>query len=209
MLPASYTTPAAAILAAGGLLACFFGYRLFRFVLGIYGFILGAMIATSMMGSANSSFTLVMAAIAGGVVGGALMVAAYFVGVGLVGAGLAALAVNMVWRVVGSGDVPTAILVIACVLGALGALSVVRYVVIFGTALAGAWTLVVAAWALLGDPATLRAASAINVWVLYPVNLVPNRWWIVPLWLVVALFGIITQLATSGSAGKAKKKKAA
>jgi hypothetical protein len=29
-------------------LACFAGYRLFRIVLGIYGFILGAMIASSL-----------------------------------------------------------------------------------------------------------------------------------------------------------------
>jgi len=37
MLPAAYATPAAVILLVGGLLACFAGYRLFRFVLGVYG----------------------------------------------------------------------------------------------------------------------------------------------------------------------------
>ncbi len=68
------------------------------------------------------------------------MVAAYFIGVGLIGAGLAALALNALWRVVGGGDPPTLVLVLVCVLGALAALSVVRYVVVFGTAIAGAWT---------------------------------------------------------------------
>ena len=49
MLPASYATPTAAVLALGGLLACFAGYRLFRFVLGLYGFIVGAVLATSLI----------------------------------------------------------------------------------------------------------------------------------------------------------------
>src|ERR1700730_6747247 len=47
MLPAAYTTPAAVVLVVGGLLSCFAGYRLFRVVLGLYGFILGAAITTS------------------------------------------------------------------------------------------------------------------------------------------------------------------
>src|SRR5690554_3162283 len=104
MLPASYATPAAAVLALGGLLACFAGYRLFRIVLGIYGLILGAFVTTSMMGS-SSVWTLAIAAVVGGVLGAALMIAAYFIGVGLIGAGLAALALHLGWRLVG-GEPP-------------------------------------------------------------------------------------------------------
>ena len=51
MLPASFQTPAAIILVLGGLLSCFAGYRVFRVVLGIYGFILGALLASSFMGT--------------------------------------------------------------------------------------------------------------------------------------------------------------
>jgi hypothetical protein len=36
MLPASYQLPAAAMLLAGGVISCFFGYRLFRTVLAIF-----------------------------------------------------------------------------------------------------------------------------------------------------------------------------
>ena len=43
MLPASYQLPAAAMLLAGGVVSCFFGYRLFRIVLAIFGFMLGAL----------------------------------------------------------------------------------------------------------------------------------------------------------------------
>ena len=142
MLPARYAAPAALVLTVGGLISCFAGYRLFRVVLGLYGFFLGAMLTTSTMGTSNMWY-LVLAAVVGGLIGALLMVAAYFIGVGLIGAGLAALALNALWRVVGGGDPPTLVLVLVCVLGALAALSVVRYVVVFGTAIAGAWTTIV------------------------------------------------------------------
>jgi hypothetical protein len=208
MLPASYATPAAAVLALGGLLACFAGYRLFRIVLGIYGFIVGAFLTTSWIG-ASSIWTLAVAAIVGGVVGAALMIAAYFIGVGLIGAGLAALVLNLGWRFIG-GEPPTVVLVIACVLGALGALSVVRWVVIAGTAIAGAWTLIVGAVALMGDRSALRAASAGDVWVFYPLDPLPDRWWYTVLWVALSVVGAAVQLTTTGrSGGRRKVKKGA
>ena len=208
MLPASYATPAAAVLALGGLLACFAGYRLFRIVLGIYGLILGAFVTTSWMDS-SSVWTLTLAAIVGGILGAALMIAAYFVGVGLIGAGLAALVLNLAWRAIG-GEPPTLVLVIACVLGALGALSVVRYVVVAGTAIAGAWTLIVGAVALMGDRDALRAASAGDVWVFYPLDPLPDRWWYTVLWVALSVVGAAVQLTTTGRSGaKRKAKKAA
>ena len=48
MLPAAYQVPAAVILLAGGFLACFLGYRLFKVVLGVFGFIIGALAAEVM-----------------------------------------------------------------------------------------------------------------------------------------------------------------
>jgi hypothetical protein len=207
MLPASYATPTAIVLFVGGLLSCFAGYRLFRFVLGVYGFVVGAMVTTSVMG-ATATWMLVLAAIVGGVIGALLMVAAYFIGVGLVGAGLAALALNLVWRMFGGGDPPTVVLVIACVLGALGALSVVRYVVIFGTALAGSWTLLLGALALMGSAAARKVVSGGGYWIFYPLDPQPDRWWMLPAWLALSLAGVIVQLATSkGAAAKVKGKK--
>lgn len=205
MIPASYATPAAAVLAVGGLLACFAGYRLFRFVLGIYGLILGGFVTTSMMGTSDT-WTLIVAAVVGGLIGAALMVAAYFIGVGLVGAGLAALAINLGWRFIG-GEPPTLVLVIGCVLGALGALSVARLVVIAGTAIAGAWTLIVGVVALLGDRDALRAASAGDVWVFYPLDPIPDRWWYTVLWVALAVIGMVVQRATTTRGGRKKRAK--
>lgn len=203
MLPASYAVPVAALLALTGAVACFAGFRLFRVVLGIYGFILGAVITSSLMGTSNMG-ALVLAALAGGLLGAGLMVAAYFVGVGLVGAGLATLAVHLVWRVVG-GDPPTAVIVIGAVLGALGALSVSRHVVIFGTALAGSWTLIVGALALGGDRFGGLPVTPENIWVVYALGPWPGNWWVTGVWVGLAICGALVQTATTGRTGRRKK----
>ena len=61
MLPLSYGPPAAVALVMGGAVACFAGYRWFRIVLAIYGFIAGAMLASSTLGSSNTTGLLVAA----------------------------------------------------------------------------------------------------------------------------------------------------
>ena len=87
------------LLVLGGALACFAGYRLFRIVLAIYGFILGAMLASSMMGVSNT-IGMIVAALVGGIAGALILVFAYFVGIALVGAGLGALVAHVGWSYV-------------------------------------------------------------------------------------------------------------
>src|SRR3954451_20284934 len=102
MLPHAYELPAAVLLLLGGAVSCFAGYRLFKVVLGIYGFILGAGLASSAMGSSNT-IGMVIAALAGGLVGAVILVFAYFVGIALVGAGLGALLLHVGWGYVRTG----------------------------------------------------------------------------------------------------------
>jgi hypothetical protein len=206
VLPTQYAALAAGVLIFGGFLSCFLGYRLFRIVLGIYGFILGAYVTSSMMGT-SSMFALAMAGLAGGVLGAILMIAAYFMGVGLIGAGLAALLLNLAWRLVGDAP-PTWLLVLVAVIGALAALSVVRHVIIFGTAIAGAWTMIVGSLALMGSPAAARAAATGDVWVFYPLGPEPGEFWQIGVWFVLSVAGVAVQMATSKgkSAVRAKAK---
>ena len=100
MLPASFQTPAAIILIAGGLLSCFAGYRVFRTVLGFFGFVIGALLTSSLMGT-EQTLWMIAGAIVGGIIGALIMVAAYFVGVALIGAGAGALVVNLIWASLG------------------------------------------------------------------------------------------------------------
>lgn len=201
MLPTAYLTPAAVVFVIGGAMACFAGFRLFRIVLGINGFILGAMLTTSAMGT-SSMWALAVAAIVGGLLGAVLMIAAYFVGVAIVGAGVGAMAVHFAWTPF-HVDPPWYAVIIAAVLGALGALAITRYMIIVGTAFGGSWMLIVGAMALMGDKTAAKAASEGSVWLVYPLDPTPGQWKVWGLWFALAIVGAVVQLFTKG---KGKKK---
>jgi len=196
MLPTAYATPTAVLFLIGGALACFAGYRLFRWVLGINGFIVGALVATSVM-SASNTWTLAVAAIVGGVVGAVLMIAAYFVGVAIVGAGVGAMAVHLGWSLV-HAEPPFWAVMLAAILGALGALAITRYMIIVGTAFGGAWMLIIGWFALTGDRAAAKAASAGNAWIVYPLDPAPGVWWMWIAWFALGVVGAVVQLFTKG-----------
>ncbi len=169
MLPAAYQVPAAAILLAGGVLACFFGYRLFKVVLGVFGFIIGALAASSVFGADGHDADGDRRRSSAAWPAPALLLAAYFVGVALVGAGIGALLVNVIWTQI-EGDPHPAVVILFSVAGAVVATWLQRYVIILGTAFAGAWTLLVGALAVMGDSGPLTAAAAGDIWVAYPLN---------------------------------------
>jgi hypothetical protein len=196
MLPQSYELPAALVLMLAGAMACFAGYRLFRVVLAIFGFILGAMLTSSLMGISNTAGMLI-AAFLGGLAGAAILLFAYFVGIALVGAGVGALISHFGWAFIGSGDPPVLAVIGLAILGAIGAMFVQRHVIIATTALVGAWTLIVGILAAVGDRGALAAKSASNVWILYPTT-APGYGWMLFVWAALGLAGTIVQLAFTG-----------
>ena len=204
MLPVTLQIPAAIILLAGGLVSCFAGYRLFRVVLSIYGFILGALLATSIAG-AGSTATLLIWALVGGLAGAAILNLAYFLGVVLVGASIGALLATVLFGR-GGGDPHTLVVVLFAIAGAVAASMLQRYVIVAGTAFGGAWTALVGAMALVGDKAAAKAASANDVWVVYPLDPAPGRKWLPIAWLVLGLAGLVVQLRSGKPAAKKKKK---
>jgi Domain of unknown function (DUF4203) len=196
MFPASYQFPAAAILLGGGLLSCFAGHRLFRVVLGIYGFVAGALVTSAILGPGNSPTTLLWT-LGGGIVGALILILAYFVGVALVGAALGAIVVHLIWAQLGREPHP-AIVIGGTVAGALAALALQRYVIIVATAFAGAWT------ALLGGLAIATGrATTPEGWVLYPLRPPPGYDWMWIAWLALGALGLVVQFATKKkSAGR-------
>jgi len=201
MLPASFQTPAALVLLAGGIISCFAGYRVFRIVLGIYGFIIGALIASSAMGTEHTAW-MIIGALVGGVVGALILIAAYFVGVALLGAGVGALGASLIWASLGRE--PGAIVVIVfAIVGALAALALQRYVIIAATAFGGAWTIIVGGLALEGHRVSIDAAARNNAWLAYPMNPAPGNYWILLLWIALGVTGVIVQLGIT--AGRTTK----
>lgn len=202
MLPHGFEQPTAIVLLLGGALACFAGYRLFRIVLGIYGFILGAMLASSVVGVTNTT-GMILSAIIGGLVGSVVLVFAWFVGVSLVGAGLGVLAAHVLWMEVGRGDPPATAIIAVAIAGAIGAMFVQKYVIVMGTAFGGAWTIVLAL--VNGFPvakeALARGSSGTDVWIFYPTSS-PGWRWAPIIWLGLGVLGTAIQLSTA--AGKKK-----
>jgi hypothetical protein len=206
MLPASYQLPAAIVLLLGGTVACFFGYRMFRIVLAIFGFIFGMFAASSLVAPSDTTSMLVVGA-AGGLAGAGILFAAYFVGVALVGAGIGALVANLAFSA--TGREPHFLVIAFCaVAGAVASMYLQRYVIILGTAFVGAWTTIVGAMALVGDRATRAAVQANDAWVLYPLNPAPDRQWLPIVWIVLALIGTGVQLGwTGGEKGRVGRRK--
>lgn len=202
MLPATFQTPAAVILLGGGLLACFAGYRVFRTVLAIYGFILGVLLASSFMGT-EQTLWMILIWIGAGLAGALILVLAYFAGVALLGALLGALAADAIWASMTSE--PGIFVVIAfSVAGALAALALQRYVVIVSTSFGGAQTALVGAAALLGDARAAQMATR-AVFNVYPLNPLPNTYWDLAIALALGLAGLVVQLGVTARERRKKK----
>jgi uncharacterized protein DUF4203 len=196
MIPASYQMPAAALLLLAGIISCFFGYRLFRTVLAIFGFIVGGMLASSIFGVSNTTM-MFLAWFVGGLAGASILVFAYFLGVALAGASIGAAAANLFFSV-GNRD-PRVLVVVACaVVGAIASMYLQRYFIIVFTAFGGAWTMIVGAMALVGNRAALRAAATGDVWVAYPLDPAPGQQWIVVVWIVLSIIGAAVQQGITG-----------
>ena len=201
MLPVAFQIPAAIILVVGGLLSCFAGYRIFRVVLGIYGFILGALLASSAIGT-DQGFWMIVAAVVGGIVGALILILAYFVGVALLGAGIGAFLANVVWATF-DREPHVFMVIVFAISGALASLALQRYVIIGATAFGGAWTAIVGATTLAGKRVAADATTLANsdVWLAYPLDPAPGQKWVLFVWLALGFAGVIVQLTVT-----AKKK---
>jgi hypothetical protein len=196
MLPPAYSLPMNVLLVLAGALACFAGYRQFKIVLAMAGFIIGGMAASSMMSPGNT-VGLIVAALVGGLAGAVILFFAYFVGIALAGAGLGALLAHVGWGYLGGGDPPALLLIVLAVLGAIGAMVLQRYVIIVATAFGGAWTIIGGGLALATSRATAHGAPSGDVWILYPTS-AGGQGWVPIAWIVLGLIGTAVQLGTSG-----------
>jgi hypothetical protein len=204
MLPVSYQLPAAIVVLVGGIVSCFFGYRLFRIVLAFAGFMLGGFAASSIFGMSDT-MSMVIAFLVGGLIGAAILIAAYFVGVALIGAALGAFVANVA---AGEQDPHFLVVVFLAIAGAAASMYLQRYFIIVGTGFGGAWTMIVGAMALAGDRAALAAAAAGDVWVAYPMNPAPGQQWVPVAWLALGAIGTGVQLGiTGGEKGRVVRRK--
>ena len=196
MLFAPAQIPVAIILLAAGLLACFMGYRLFRWLLGSYGFVGGAYL-TSLLVDALDPWAAAATIIGGGLAGAAVLLLIYLAGVAILGAGLGVLAISLFWTPP-TGDLKWWVVVGACLVGAIAAVSLQRYVIIVSTSFGGAWTALVGALALGGDAEALAAAGG-DLSQVYPMAPANGQ---VPFaigWFGLGLLATLVQLRATSS----------
>jgi hypothetical protein len=204
MFPATYHVPAAVLLLLGGLLSCFAGNRLFRLVLGIYGFVAGALLTSTVMGAGDPKSTM-LAMLIGGIIGAVILVLAYFVGVALIGAALGAIVIHLIWAQLGHEPHP-AWVIVGTVAGALGALALQKVIIILATAFAGSWTALVGGLYLAHG----QTGSTPEGWILYPLRPPPGQDWMWLAWIVIGVLGVAVQIGMRARSGiKTKKKRAA
>jgi hypothetical protein len=126
-----------------GVLQCFFGYRIFKFILGLTGFLLGGALSI-VIGytiSQVEAFVL-LTGLVGGFIGAALMVTLYYVGIFLIGAILGSV-LGTVFYAVAEGNPDPAVLLILAVLAGIIALIFQKFMIIVSTAFGGSWGVVI------------------------------------------------------------------
>lgn len=137
----AWTGPVAAPLAiAVGILACFWGYRILKLSVGIAGFIAGAAggwALASALAPANSGIALVCVLI-GGVIGAALCLWLFFLGIFLLGASAGMVVGAAFFTGAGQQAQPLLLLILAVAFGVL-ALLMRRLMLIVSTAFSGSY----------------------------------------------------------------------
>ena len=183
----SIQLPVAIILLGGGLVATFSGYRLFRALLVLYGFICGVVIA-SLLIDGLETWMAIGATLVGGLLGAALVRIVWVACVALIGASLAVFALHLII----DGD-PNVWLVVATSFG--GAVVLVKgrqHVLITGTAFGGSWMAIVGGMALFQQRAAL-AVTAGDLSQLFPMAPLAGQRVFAIAWLVVGVLGLIVQ----------------
>ncbi len=176
-----------------GVISCFWGYRLFRVILGIVGFALGGFLAGSFAYglSGGSVIITAVAAIVGAIVGALLVSAVYYLGVFVLGAFGGWVLGSIVVGMAGTASR----LVTGVVLAALcGILAVIfqKIVIIVATACIGSWNIIAGIYFL----ATGALYSPYVFW--NPSRMLHlggvRFFFVFALWLVLSFAGIVFQL---------------
>jgi hypothetical protein len=188
-LPISFGSQEVLLLGAiaCGMLYCFLGYRLFRFVLGLTGFILAGAVAALLVGwiSFANPLAVLIALLIGGICGAMALFFLYRAGVFCLGGLAALLLAYSALHESQASWAPWAIVGLAA-LGGLLALLLERPAMTLATAALGAWLAAYAVATLLAGggaaPSLGEGSSGLGL-----------EWWGLAGWVVLTLLGALFQ----------------
>ncbi len=176
-----------------GLVNCFFGYRFFRFLLTVWGLVLGATLGSEFIGHyfEYNRVAVGLGGFLGGAVGAIVFTVVYFLGVFLIGAASLVGATDSLVTLAGFQMHPV-FLLIPAVIGGVLALLLQKILIIILTSVAGACAIVAAGAAHhFGLPVldVLRTPQLLQPHVLAAVGVVA----------VLAVMGMVVQFFITGT----------
>ncbi len=188
----SATDTLAIALITSGMTTCFFGYRLFKVVLAITGFVIGGALAWTVLTAAGyGQWITIAGSLLTAVVGSVAMFSFFFAGVFLFGCAMGLLMAVVILSAIGS-ELNVVVVSIFALVNGLVTLWFRKVLVVASTALTGAWSVLsgvayfVADLDLVGalaKPELLRTQGCLYYAVL-------------ALWLLLGLSGIAIQMRT-------------
>jgi hypothetical protein len=108
---------------------------------------------------------------------------------------------HLTWSQASQSDPPALAIIGIAIVGAAVGMFLQKYVIIVGTAFAGAWLLILGAMTALGTGSAVRAVGASDAWILYPLSPWTERW--TPFaWIALGLLGTGFQLGVTARKGK-------
>ena len=174
-----------------GALQCFFGYRIFKFLLGLFGFLLGSVLAAAIGFNFTQEVVVVfLFGLVGGFIGAALMTVLYFVGVFVIGSFFGGILGVVLYAVAESNPDPAPLLILAVIAGVI-ALIFQKFMIIVSTGFGGSW-MVVTGIAYFGT-------QAINISNLNQIFRPDGShlYAIILCWLALGIVGVIVQYRSS------------
>jgi hypothetical protein len=166
-----------------GAVQCFFGYRIFRFILGLTGFLFGGSLACVVAYIiSQEELVALLAGIIGGFIGAALMSALYFIGIFLIGAFLGGVMGTALFAVAKSSPNLSVLFILAVIAGVI-TLIFQKSMIIISTGFGGAWSMVIGI-AYFIAPANLERMFGPNGIYLYTIVLS---------WLALGMIGVFVQ----------------
>ena len=163
-------------------------------MLTIYGFILGALFASTLVAHDRHRLLLVALGV-GGVLGAAVLWFGYFVGVALVGGAFGAVVARLGWMAIKGNEPGILLVAAAAVIGGAVAVTLQRHFVIVATAFVGAETAVAGLFSFLNRRGDGRPGFD-DVWVGHLGFPAPGRRWTFLGWVVLGIVGAIVQFRT-------------
>jgi len=184
-----------------GILSCFFGYRLFKVILGFWGFIIGFILTRFIFAQyvgTNDNTILLIAGLVGGVVGIFLFISLFKVGIFALGA-MFGYTLVMMFVSAGKLQPDPIILILAAILGGILALLLQRPMIILSTAFGGAFLVVFGVAYFLNLPMKLIDLLE-NPELIQMGNI--QLYLLFISWLILSFFGASLQFKVTGKARK-------